>query len=254
MNNNLAFLSCRATLEHGLENAPSFTKALIHAGSALAITPGRILLGKKALLYSDERLRSHLYDVTSQKVSLWNSTEEGPRMRAYLRDGGLPGAADYTDRATCLVLDVDVTKQLFRLLDATHRHFGVVSAAIAGHATYSYAEKEAFREGVAGAWDAATEARIQWDAMNWWKARTKLIRLSPITIIGPSIWAQLPPMPRFDPMPTVEDLGACKLLRAWPSLCEPRDPAFLRGTRALRAWLWPYTIQNPADHIDNDPP
>jgi hypothetical protein len=90
--------------------------------------------------------------------------------------------------------------------------------------------------------------------MKWRKARTKLVRLYPITLIGPEIWAQLPPMPAFDPMPTVESLGECKVLTAWPTLCGPRDPAFLRGTRALRAWLWPYTIQNPADHVDNDPP
>jgi hypothetical protein len=42
-------------------------------------------------------------------------------------------------------------------------------------------------------------------------------------------------------------------MRAWPTLCEPRDPAFLRANRELRAWLWPYTIQNPADHVDQDP-
>ena len=78
--------------------------------------------------------------------------------------------------------------------------------------------------------------------------------VSPITVVGPSIWATLPPMPVFDPMPRVEDLGDCKVLTAWPTLCEPRDPAFLRGTRDLRAWLWPYTIQNPADHLDRDPP
>jgi hypothetical protein len=43
------------------------------------------------------------------------------------------------------------------------------------------------------------------------------------------------------------------VLTAWPTLCEPRDPDFLRATRELRRWLWPFTIQNPADHVDNDP-
>jgi hypothetical protein len=85
------------------------------------------------------------------------------------------------------------------------------------------------------------------------RAQTRLRRLYPITIIGPALWAELPPMPRFDPMPTIEDFGDAKLLRAWPTLCEPRDPAFLRANRELRAWLWPYTIQNPADHVDQDP-
>ena len=99
-----------------------------------------------------------------------------------------------------------------------------------------------------------TVMRLHWDQMHDHRSHRQLRRLYPVTIIGPQIWAQLPPMPAFDPMPTIEDLGDCKLLTAWPELCEPRDPEFLRGTRALRAWLWPYTIQNPADHVDNDPP
>ena len=53
--------------------------------------------------------------------------------------------------------------------------------------------------------------------------------------------------------PTVTDLGNCKMVTAWSVLCGARDPAFLRDTVALRAWLWPRTIQNPADHVDEDP-
>jgi hypothetical protein len=45
-------------------------------------------------------------------------------------------------------------------------------------------------------------------------------------------------------------LGNCKMLTCWPELVEPHDPAFLAGTSALRRWLWPYTIQNPADDPD----
>ncbi|MBK9036207.1 MAG: hypothetical protein IPL61_34015 [Myxococcales bacterium] len=101
--------------------------------------------------------------------------------------------------------------------------------------------------------DASTDARLHEDAMLDYLTNDRLRRLYPVTLIGPAIWAQLPPMPACDPAPTVEDLGDCKLLTVWPTLCEPRDPAFLRGTRALREWLWPFTIQNPADHVDNDP-
>jgi hypothetical protein len=51
-------------------------------------------------------------------------------------------------------------------------------------------------------------------------------------------------------MPTVRDLGDCKVLEAWPTLVDVDDPQFLLGTRELRRWLWPYTIQNPADDPD----
>jgi hypothetical protein len=95
--------------------------------------------------------------------------------------------------------------------------------------------------------------RSDFDAMNCREAHQKLRRLYPVTIIGPEIWAKLPPLPALDNPPIVTDLGNCKVLTAWPALCDPRDPAFLRGTEALRAWLWPHTIQNPADHVDEDP-
>jgi hypothetical protein len=48
----------------------------------------------------------------------------------------------------------------------------------------------------------------------------------------------------------VEDLGNCKMLTCWHELVEPHDPAFLAGTRELRRWIWPHTIQNPADEPD----
>ena len=71
-----------------------------------------------------------------------------------------------------------------------------------------------------------------------------------MTIIGPEIWSRLPPMPKVDPMPFVEEVGDCKMLTVWPDLVEPHDPAFLAGTVELRRWLWPFTIQNPADAVD----
>lgn len=80
---------------------------------------------------------------------------------------------------------------------------------------------------------------------------TKLRRLYPVTIIGPDLWATLPPLPTTDPPLVVRDLADCKMVTAWPSLTDPHDLAFLLGTRDLRRWLWPYTIQNPADDPAN---
>jgi len=91
--------------------------------------------------------------------------------------------------------------------------------------------------------------RIYGDSMHA-DTRNQLRRLYPVTIIGPEIWARLPPLPAVDPMPTVTDLGDCKVLTAWPTLVDCHDPQFLLGTRELRRWLWPHTIQNPADDPD----
>ena len=133
------------------------------------------------------------------------------------------------------------------------RLMGVISGSVSGQANYWHALQEGTLVAVDGRVDPEIDRRLGEDAMLKRRAQTRLRRLYPITIIGPALWAELPPMPRFDPMPTIEDFGDAKLVRAWPTLCEPRDPAFLRANRELRAWLWPYTIQNPADHVDHDP-
>ncbi len=93
------------------------------------------------------------------------------------------------------------------------------------------------------------EKRLGFDAMNRREALHKLRRLYPVTIIGPAIWASLPPLPAVDPPLVVRDLADCKMVTAWPTLVDPHDLAFLLGTRELRRWLWPHTIQNPADDL-----
>lgn len=95
--------------------------------------------------------------------------------------------------------------------------------------------------------DVEAYKRLSFDALHPREAETKLRRLYPVTIIGPDLWATLPPLPTTDPPLVVRDLADCKMVTAWPTLTDPHDLAFLLGTRDLRRWLWPYTIQNPAD-------
>ncbi|MEZ4462924.1 MAG: hypothetical protein R3F43_00025 [bacterium] len=120
-------------------------------------------------------------------------------------------------------------------------HGGVFEAATSGHAG-----AEAVLVGNDMISDD-TRKRIHFDAMQESEALHKLRRLYPVTIIGPAIWASLPPLPVVDPPLVVRDLADCKMVTAWPTLTDPHDLAFLLGTRDLRAWLWPHTIQNPAD-------
>jgi hypothetical protein len=78
-------------------------------------------------------------------------------------------------------------------------------------------------------------------------------RLYPITIFGPELWSRLPPMPAASELThpiKLEDVAGSKVLTCWPTLTHPEDPAFLAGTQALRRWLWPHSIQNPADDPD----
>jgi hypothetical protein len=118
-------------------------------------------------------------------------------------------------------------------------HGGATRVPSWGHAV---AEAHAIKNGTI---DWATNDRVGFDSRaDLGPAR----RLYPVTIFGPALWASLPPLPALDPMPKVEDLGECKMLTCWPELVAPHDPAFLAGTRELRQWLWPHTIQNPMDN------
>jgi hypothetical protein len=248
-----ATFSCRATFDHGAVEAHAFAESLIHKAPALGLVPGRMITQKKPRKFVAATFIADLDDRSVEHVAIWADRLDGGHAHLYVRDGDSPGIDEYTDRASAIVVAGTALSSLLEFLSLCHDHFGLVSANIAGHGNHRYAQKECIRRGVGEAWDEDTARRIEWDAMKWRRARTKLIRLSPITVIGPGLWATLPSMPAFDPMPRITDLGACKVLTAWPTLCEPRDPDFLRATRELRRWLWPFTIQNPADHVDNDP-
>ncbi|MEJ7602273.1 MAG: hypothetical protein WKG01_30530 [Kofleriaceae bacterium] len=134
--------------------------------------------------------------------------------------------------------------------------YPIVQGGLGGYRSHAQAARESSLSGAfsPSEVDAHTRERLREDAMLSGQFLRRLRRLYPVTIIGPEIWAQLSPMPAIDPPPKVEDLGNCKMVTAWPELVEPRDPAFLAGTKELRRWLWPFTIQNPADAIDAPPP
>lgn len=133
--------------------------------------------------------------------------------------------------------------------------YEIAQGCVAEYRSLAYARKECSFSGAYSPFelDPETAERLGEDQMCRGLFLSRLRRLYPVTIIGPRIWSELPAMPTFDPAPTVEELGDCKVLKAWPELVEPRDPAFLAGTVELRRWLWPYTIQNPADAVDTNP-
>lgn len=124
--------------------------------------------------------------------------------------------------------------------------YEIAQGFIAGFRDLKSARKECSFSGAVSSLelDPETRERLGEDQMSRGQFLRRIRRLYPITLVGPTIWAELPPLPAG---PIVEDVGTCKQLVAWPVLAEPRDPAFLAGTVELRRWLWPYTIQNPAD-------
>ncbi|MEJ7602279.1 MAG: hypothetical protein WKG01_30560 [Kofleriaceae bacterium] len=147
-------------------------------------------------------------------------------------------------------------RSLRPFLAAVPEIYPIAHGGIGKYRSHAYAGRESSFSGAFSPFevDVDTRTRLHDDVMLGGQFLRCLRRLYPVTIIGPRIWSQLPPMPAVQPAPKVEDLGDCKMLTVWPELVEPRDPAFLAGTKELRRWLWPFTIQNPADAIDAPPP
>lgn len=86
----------------------------------------------------------------------------------------------------------------------------------------------------------------RYETDRWTKAR----RLYPITLLGPKLASQLSAADALAAGAlAVQELNGSLLIDAYPTVVETWDPDYLRATVNLRKWLWPHTIQNPADAV-----
>lgn len=84
----------------------------------------------------------------------------------------------------------------------------------------------------------------KWASERWSKAR----RLYPTTLLGPKLASQVSAAEaKAAGAESVEELNGSLLVDAYSNVVETWDPEFLKATVELRRWLWPHTIQNPAD-------
>lgn|GEM_PF-3719056 len=217
--------------------------------------------GVRQRKFLPKKLRGYVEDPKSWTLRLRSEARICSTLQAYLRDW--KPLDDYetrfVSRWVCVGSDelpLAIEGPVLEFIEAMVRLYPVAHGAVGGYRALRYALHEFTNHAnvMLTELDDETALRLSFDNRNHTEYREKLLRLYPVTIIGSAIWSKLPPLPPLEQPPIVSDLGDCKMLTCWPTLCEPRDPAFLRGTRALREWLWPYTIQNPADHVDNDPP
>jgi hypothetical protein len=205
--------------------------------------------------FSANALRKAVLEPETRGISLWpESTNGGSEVLCFLRPAD---AADqeFEVRYVTLVTDrmpISLVGPARRLIDVVTRLYPVSHGAAGGYRSTKYAAQECSFSGAVSPFDLdeATRERLHYDGLYSNLSKRLLRRLYPVTIIGPELWAKLPPMPATSAPVTVEDLGNCKMLTCWPELVEPHDPAFLAGTAELRRWIWPYTIQNPADDPD----
>jgi hypothetical protein len=242
----------------GPQHPTRVAEALIEMYKAMGFQPSSMSVSRQRTThprYSANALRKAMEDPETRNVRLWGrDVYNGPEAKCFVRS---PENEDLTFEVRFLSLvsprmPTRLTIDLRRLLEVFVDEYPIVHGSIGGYRSAKYASEECSFSGAAreGDIDQVTSTRLGKDQMLYNESKRLLRRLYPVTIIGPELWAKLPPMPATSAPATVEDLGDCKMLTCWPELVEPHDPAFLAGTSALRRWIWPYTIQNPADDPD----
>lgn len=246
------------TPSDGPKEPARIAEALLEMYEAMGFQPNSMSVWRQKTShprFSANALRKAMEDPETRNVLLWSAdVYDGPEVHCFLRPADLEDQTfEVRHLSVCSPrIPVRLTPELRKLLEVFVEQYPVVHGSIGGYRSAKYAAEECSFSGAAreGDIDAETTERLGEDQMLRNVAKRKLRRLYPITLIGPELWAKLPPLPGTSAPVTVEDLGNCKMLTCWPELVEPHDPAFLAGTAALRRWIWPHTIQNPADDPD----
>lgn len=230
-------------------------EALLEVFDTFHEKPARMWVAAENLkqsAYNEQRLARAFASGQTRRVSVKGAGDPLIEISLDLRDepGSLrdSSARRFVEVMTPLVAPGD--PRLLRFLQVACAAYDVVQGGVCAAPNYQQANAE-MNLTLSSELAPETYRRIQFDAMHQHEAQTKLRRLYPVTIIGPAIWATLPPLPATDPPLVVRDLADCKMITAWPTLTDPHDLDFLLGTRDLRRWLWPYTIGNPADDPAN---
>jgi hypothetical protein len=123
---------------------------------------------------------------------------------------------------------------------------GGAIAAPTFHQAYCEIEDGGDREREPMAFQERIRIDRRFDSDRWTKAR----RLYPITLLGPKLASQVTAAEaRAAGALAVKEINGSLLIDAYPTVVETWDPEFLKATVELRRWLWPHTIQNPADAV-----
>lgn len=125
-----------------------------------------------------------------------------------------------------------------------------ISGGVLAAPTFNQAYCEVEDSGNSAQESTSYRDRIRVDAYGASDRRTKARRLYPITLIGPKLASEVSAADaRAAGALAVKEINGSLLIDAYPTVVETWDPEFLKATVELRRWLWPHTIQNPADAI-----
>lgn len=225
------------------------SEALLKAFREFGEKPARMwpLTRGKKNSFSESRLVEAMCSADTTSVTIKGTGLAQVHAHVDLRDDSrFPGVVPRRHVELTVPVVAPDDERLRSFLDVVCSQYPVSLGGVFRAASPDHAGSEASLVGT-NTIDPEVSRRILFDARHRDDASLKLRRLYPVTIIGPAIWATLPPLPAVEPPLVVRELGDCKMVTAWPTLVDPHDPQFLLGTRELRRWLWPHTIGNPAD-------
>jgi len=127
---------------------------------------------------------------------------------------------------------------------------GPISGGVLAAPTFNQAYCEVEDSGNSEQESISYRDRIRVDAYGASDRRTKARRLYPITLLGPKLASQVTAAEAVAAGAlAVKEINGSLLIDAYPTVVETWDPEFLKATVELRKWLWPHTIQNPADAV-----
>jgi hypothetical protein len=142
------------------------------------------------------------------------------------------------------------TRAARELLRVVARMAAPISGGVMSAPTFPQANCEVEDGGDRDNEPAEFQERIRVDRRfetdRWTKAR----RLYPITLLGPKLASQVTAADALAAGAlAVQEINGSLLIDSYPTVVETWDPEYLKATVNLRKWLWPHTIQNPADAV-----
>jgi hypothetical protein len=156
----------------------------------------------------------------------------------------------YFAREAALSREAAGTKSAREMMRIVSRMAMPISGGVVSGPTFSqvYCELEdaGDRDKEPGEFQERIRVDRRFETDRWTKAR----RLYPITLLGPKLASQLSAADAVAAGAlAVKEINGSLLIDAYPTVVETWDPEYLTATVELRRWLWPHTIQNPADAV-----
>ena len=193
--NSLPFAGLSVVTGHAPVDRDALSVATVRLASALDLRKARLSWTAKKRArraFKENLLHEAIRDPAMESLSL---SDDDRLWYINLQFGSLSPGYDDQRRWQTVIADASVRTAMLSFAADVGAQMGLVSACVAGYRDHWYARHEGTLVEIEGHVEPPNDRRLGEDAMLSHRAQTRLRRLYPITIIGPELWAQLPPMP-----------------------------------------------------------